>query len=213
MKKIYLTIDDGPSLNFKEKVNFLYKNKIPAIFFCTGETLIKRPKDVVYAIKKGYVIGNHSYNHPYFSKISLEEAEEQIVKTEKIIDSLYEKAKVKRPIKLFRFPYVDKGSFDARNIQNILSKHHFSQLKFEGLCPGYVFMTNSKDIDISWTFDFMEWKIDDMKKLCAKLHNLSKRKCSDIVLIHDMTRTHKNFMNLMKKLKKENVEFVLPTFH
>jgi hypothetical protein len=29
-KQVYLTIDDAPSKDFRKKVNFLHKNKIPA---------------------------------------------------------------------------------------------------------------------------------------------------------------------------------------
>ena len=60
-KKIaYLIIDDGPSKDMKKKVDFLVSKKIPAIWFCRGDYLEKRPEAAVYAIKKGHIIGNHS---------------------------------------------------------------------------------------------------------------------------------------------------------
>ena len=31
-KQVYLTIDDGPSEDFKDKVDYLYERNIPAIF-------------------------------------------------------------------------------------------------------------------------------------------------------------------------------------
>ena len=36
-KQVYLTIDDAPTKYFKDKVDYLYKRKIPAIIFCVGE--------------------------------------------------------------------------------------------------------------------------------------------------------------------------------
>lgn len=108
-KVIYLTIDDGPSKYFKEKVDFLYSNKIPAIFFCRGDYIEKYPGFVYDAISKGFLIGNHSYNHISFSRLSLSEAVGQIEKTDKLIDGLYRQANIKRPIKIFRFPGGDRG--------------------------------------------------------------------------------------------------------
>ena len=42
MSKAYLTIDDAPSENFEEKVEFLEGKNIPAIFFCEGRYIEKR---------------------------------------------------------------------------------------------------------------------------------------------------------------------------
>ncbi len=50
----------------------------------------------MFAIKKGFIIGNHSYAHPHFSKITKEEAFEQIKKTDKIIEEVYKKSRNKR---------------------------------------------------------------------------------------------------------------------
>jgi len=109
MKTVYLTIDDGPSKDRKEKVDILYQYGIQPIWFCIGSEIEKRPEDVIYSIRKGGIIGNHSYSHPRFSQISLEECFEEIEKTDRIIDSIYREAGVARPIKAFRFPYGDKG--------------------------------------------------------------------------------------------------------
>lgn len=108
-KKVYLTIDDGPSKDFKEKVDFLYLRGIPAVFFCLGENLEKQEEDVLYAIRKGFTIGNHSYKHMHFSDMNLEECKESILKTDEIIEIMYQRSCIKRPTKLFRFPHFDQG--------------------------------------------------------------------------------------------------------
>lgn len=107
---VCLTIDDGPSRFFIEKIDYLYSNDIPAIFFCRGDLMERDSTSISYAIKKGFIICNHSYDHPYFSEISLNEAYEQIVKTDRIIDKIYKDSKVIRPIKFFRFPFGDRGN-------------------------------------------------------------------------------------------------------
>ena len=113
-KKIaYLTIDDAPSNNFDMILKYLLKNKIPAIFFCEGRKIIKRPENIIKAIKDGFIIGNHSYDHPNFSEISIEEAESQITDTDKLIESIYVESGIERPIKVFRFPFMNIGSKDG----------------------------------------------------------------------------------------------------
>ena len=52
MSKAYLTIDDAPSENFEEKVEFLEGKNIPAIFFCEGRYIEKRMEKVIEAKKR-----------------------------------------------------------------------------------------------------------------------------------------------------------------
>ena len=156
MTKAYLTIDDAPSKDFRKKINYLIKKNIFAIIFCIGQNIKKNKKDVIYAIKKGFVIGNHSYNHPHFSEIELEECLNQIKKTDKIIEDLYKETEIKRPIKIFRFPYGDKGGKNKKNIQEILKSLSYKQPKFENIKYLYYrFYGLHKDWDVFFTFDII----------------------------------------------------------
>lgn len=172
MKKVYLTIDDGPSQDRKEKVDILHEHGIQAIWFCVGADLENRLEDAIYTIKKGGIIGNHSYSHFQFSKMPLEKCFEEILKTDKIIDKIYKKASVKRPIKAFRFPYGDKGEpnpcFDRpyseegkikiAKIQAYLRKLGYTQPKFEKVTYNYYRKLGLlDDIDWFWTYDVLEW--------------------------------------------------------
>ena len=88
MEKIaYLVFDDSPSKDMKMKVDYLVLKKIPAIWFCI-EFLEQRPSYAVYAIEKGFIIGNHSYSHKHFSDLSLEQCYQEIEKTDKIIEHI-----------------------------------------------------------------------------------------------------------------------------
>lgn len=173
-KTAYLTIDDSPSPDFMEKVNFLRDKNIPAVFFCIGEKMEADPQSVIEAIQCGYIIANHSYTHPSFSDISIEQAREEITKTDRLIDELYLQAGVKRPAKWFRFPYGDKGDKKygrvfswlpgseqrKKDIQDILIELGYTQPKFENVT--YQFMRKAdlfKDRDWSWSFDIMEWSL------------------------------------------------------
>ena len=103
-KKTYLTVDDAPSKDFKKKVDFLYERKIPAIFFVIGKLVEKNKDFLVYALKKGFELGNHSYSHKDFDKISVKVGREEIKKTDKILEEIYSLAEIKRKRKYFRFP-------------------------------------------------------------------------------------------------------------
>jgi len=113
MKKAYLTIDDAPSEDFLKKANYLYKRNIPVVFFCIGEKIEKHFDQLVSAIKMGFIIGNHSFSHNYFSNLSIDECIQEIQKTDQLIDSLYEKAGINRTHKYFRFPHFDAGGHSS----------------------------------------------------------------------------------------------------
>lgn len=92
INKVYWTIDDSPSIHMDKKVSFLKKNNVPAIFYARGEFIKKRPEQITNAIQQGFLIGNHSYTHPYFSKISIHQFLDEIVRTEELIDASYQSA-------------------------------------------------------------------------------------------------------------------------
>ncbi|UCH31735.1 MAG: polysaccharide deacetylase family protein [Candidatus Bathyarchaeota archaeon] len=175
-KIAYLTVDDCPSKDMKQKVDFLLEKNIPALWFCRGEFLEKRQEAVIYAIQNGFVIGNHSYTHPLFSRIPVEECFKQIVLTDELIEKLYEKAGIKRPAKVFRFPWGDKGGgFDMtekgffpksenpekiRIVQSFLRKFGYRQPRFKGI--NYDWFNAAKllnYVDVYFTFDTMDWAV------------------------------------------------------
>lgn len=166
---------------------------MPALFFCIGQLLEKDPLPIIEAIQMGFTMANHSYSHPHFSTISLQQAKEEILKTDAIIEDLYQKAGTPRTQKWFRFPYGDKGDglygrvfkrigikswFTRPNvkrkmfIQKVLKDAGYSQPPFESI--PYQYMRSNglfEDIDWHWTFDIMEWATFE-KKPTQNLSNL-----------------------------------------
>jgi peptidoglycan-N-acetylglucosamine deacetylase len=174
MKKIaYLTIDDAPSKNFRKKVDYLLAKNIPAVFFCQGNLLKLQTEGVIHAIKMGFIIGNHAYDHTHFSDLTVEQCFDQIKKTDEIINGLYKKAGVRRPAKFFRFPHGDKGGLKygevfepyegegktrKRKIQSFLKKLGYTQPRFKGITYKYYRKAGLlKDIDWHWTYDTKDW--------------------------------------------------------
>ncbi|WNS45026.1 polysaccharide deacetylase family protein [Paenibacillus sp. MMS20-IR301] len=85
-KSIALTFDDVPDPRFTpELLDVLHKYHVKATFFVVGSRAEKHPDLVARMIREGHVIGNHSYNHPEFSKLSMNEFRTQIIRTENIL--------------------------------------------------------------------------------------------------------------------------------
>ena len=126
-KKIYLTIDDSPSKDFRSNLDYLIEHNIPAVFFCIGERMEAGWEDLKYAISKGYLIGNHSYSHPHFSDLDLESAKQEIQKTDALIERLYQEAGQPDYDRLFRFPYGDKG--DGKYGYQFMTRDEAEELK------------------------------------------------------------------------------------
>ena len=108
-KRVYLSIDDSPSIDFEKNVKYLLNHKIPAIFFCIGNLMEKHWDALKYAVQNGYIIGNHSFSHPNFSEISLDQAKKEIRKTDLLIEKLHQECAIDVFNKYFRFPYGDIG--------------------------------------------------------------------------------------------------------
>lgn len=160
MKHAVLTIDDIASKNTPAIVDYLSEKKIPAIMFAWGQRVEEHYENALYAVKNGIIVGNHSYSHPFFSKLTMEEAIEEIEKNEAILDKLYQDAGVKRVYRPFRFPYGDKGGDNKDALQEYFRTHGFHKVK-DTQIP-YAFwkdMGLNKDIDTFWTYDFEEYLI------------------------------------------------------
>lgn len=218
-KKILLTIDDSPSKHTRNKIDFLYDNNIPAIFFCRGEFITNHKDSLIYAIKKGFLLGNHSYTHPYFSKISLKQCFDEILRTESLIDQCYKEANMTRLIKIIRFPFGDKGNNHNEQTSKTKSDlNHFQKIQNFLLTENFQNLNitasfNKKHIDTPWTWDTYDYKqklINDNSLYKAKLLNYWDQSTNDIeiILLHDFNNNHHLFEETMTFLLKKHVKFL-----
>ncbi|MFC2143786.1 polysaccharide deacetylase family protein [Candidatus Aenigmatarchaeota archaeon] len=227
MKKVYLTIDEAPSVDFKKKIKFMKRRKIPAIIFCIGKQIERHKEDVIYAIKNGFVIGNHSFTHPHFSRISFSESGNEIKKTDELIDSLYKKAKVERPVKLFRFPYGNKGGKHASKLQVLLKNLGYRMPEFHDIHYHFFHDYYKRGaIDFCWTFNVMEYTFSSLTEIYKRLDEERDRlgieipkkggsldkKSSEIIIIHDEIKTTKFFCKIINHLILMKIKFCLPKF-
>src|SRR5436190_10543605 len=104
---IAMTFDDGPSAMLTQKLlDLLAAHHIKATFFVIGENVAEHPEIVARAAREGHEIGNHSWSHPNFGKMSDESVRRQLWQT----DDAIKNAIGKRPT-IMRPPY---GSITAR---------------------------------------------------------------------------------------------------
>ena len=160
MNTALLTIDDFSSKNTPAIVDYLKEKGIKIIFFAEGRKVEQFYEEAKYALKNGMIVGNHSYSHPAFSSISVEEGIAEIEKCEKVLDKLYADCGVERIYRPFRFPYGDKGGANKEAYQKYFKEKGFHKVddtqftyswwKENGL---------NTDIDTFWTFDFGEYQI------------------------------------------------------
>src|SRR6201993_448480 len=154
---IAMTFDDGPSGTLTPKLlALLAAHHIKATFFMIGENVAKHPEIVARAAREGHEIGNHSWSHPNFGRMSDESVRRQLRQT----DDAIKNATGKRPT-LMRPPY---GSITAREKRWIHDEF------------GY-------DI-ILWDVDPYDWKRPGPAVVRSRI--LKETRPGSIVLSHDI---------------------------
>jgi len=104
----------------QEIIDFLRANSVKATFFAGGKWMRSHPEQTMQLMAEPrFEIGNHSWSHANFRRISLDEAREQVLRTREqyallrqtLIERSREKgvdaaaAGVRQSMDLFRFPY------------------------------------------------------------------------------------------------------------
>ncbi len=230
MSKAILTIDDAPTRITPRIVDYLQSKGIVPVISFIGAKIDECFDEAVYAAKSGAVIGNHGFSHPHFSEITLAQARDEILKTEREIDRVCRFAGVEREHRVFRFPYGDKGGERYEALQQLLREFRFERLDDTAVrFPWWETYHLDTDIDMKWTFDFVEYEMawdngstwDDVIRHIHDAHpamggSLLEKDATHIVLIHDMEQTdrfmEKYFEKLIDYALACRVEFIRPRF-
>lgn len=86
VKRIALTFDDVPDPRFTPQIlDVLKEYGVKATFFVNGQRVLNHPELAKRIHDEGHVIGNHSFTHPDFNKISMTAFISEIKKTEQAI--------------------------------------------------------------------------------------------------------------------------------
>lgn len=87
-KVVALTMDDGPAKNTPAVLDVLKEEGVKATFFIIGENVEGREDILKRAYDEGHEIGNHSWDHTSFQKISVDDVlSKQIGRTNDAIEA------------------------------------------------------------------------------------------------------------------------------
>jgi peptidoglycan/xylan/chitin deacetylase (PgdA/CDA1 family) len=106
LQKVALTFDAGHDDRAVASIlSVLAEHHVHCTFFLTGRFCQKFPKSCRAIADAGMELGNHSFSHPMFSRLTPEEVKIQLDRGEEAIDAVCGRGA--RP--LFRFPYGDSN--------------------------------------------------------------------------------------------------------
>lgn len=157
---IAMTFDDGPNPTLTPKLLDLLKAKgIKATFFVVGTNAAAYPEILKRAVAEGNEIGNHSWSHPDFARMTDGAVRNEIQKTQDAIESA-----IGTKPKLLRPPY------------GAITKHEREWIHADF---GYKI--------ILWDVDPQDWKYHNAAHVETEI--LKQTKPGSIVLSHDIHAT------------------------
>lgn len=181
-KVVSFTFDDGSDGgHINEILAILKKNNIKATFFLTGAATQQHPSLIRNIVNQGHEIGNHSFNHPDFTKISAAQMRDQLNRAETAIKNAT--GKTTKP--LFRPPF---GAVN-QTVLNTIGDAGYTKT-------------------IMWTIDTVDWRGDSATIMTNKVVNNIVP--GSIVLMHtgQDTFTPEALPGMISKLKAKGYQFV-----
>lgn len=129
-QQIAITLDGMWGAEYTEDIlQVLHEHDVEITFFFGGNWLEDYPELAKKIAEEGHEIGNHTYSHPHLNSLSKSEIEEELIRNQKLIESL-----VGRQPKVFRPPF---GEYSNKVI-NVAKELGFQT--------------------IQWSIDSLDWK-------------------------------------------------------
>jgi peptidoglycan/xylan/chitin deacetylase (PgdA/CDA1 family) len=155
-RALYLSFDDGPHPDYTPRLlDLLAAHDARASFFLLGEEAERHPRIVERMVAEGHLLGNHSWNHPNFTRIDWREQLAQIEATDRVLER-----HDGRSDHLFRPP---SGHFTASLV-----------LRFALRKRGIAY----------WSYDSLDYQRRPAEALVGMLRADPPR-AGDVVLMHD----------------------------
>ena len=176
---VALTFDDGPHATLTPKLlDILKARHVKATFFVVGENAAQYPEILKRIVAEGHEIGNHSWSHPVFAKMSEGAVRSEVQRTQ---DAVTQGAGVTPTI--LRPPY---GSITD------LQRHWLNQ--------SFGFHI------IMWSVDPLDWKNRNSETVARRI--LAETRPGSIVLSHDIHATTVEAMpNVIDSLLAKGFKF------
>lgn len=199
--RIFLTIDDGyfPDLA-KEALGILKKHNLKLTFFIIGKNLRAEPELWRQAVADGHQICNHTFSHPFMTKITEDEAKKQIIDWEQAAKEVFGEKylqKMKEDFPFFRFPCRD---FNTGTIK--LAKELGYIVVDWTDYPVYAVTTDHSYNFLSKNAELVSQKVAE--RVCQK----SKPNSGYIWLLHTTPWEMGKFEEILLTLEKNNLTIV-----
>jgi len=163
----------------------LDQRKARATFFVTGRWAKKNPDLLKIISNRGHQIENHGYSHPHPDQLSVGANQEEIKKTESIIEGI-----IGKRTHLYAPPYGEKGASGLRAADVL----------------GYQ--------TILWTLDTVDWRADSTPEIIAKRiinptiqFGIKPDKAGAIILMHPKANTVKALPVILDQLDRDGFSF------
>lgn len=154
---VALTFDDGPHRVHTIKIlDVLKKYNAKATFFVLGSNVKRYPQIVRRIANEGHEVANHSWSHPFFTKLNEAGLRKQLGDTNFIIEST-----TGQKVRSMRPPYGDT----SRSIDALMANQY-------GLTP------------IMWSVDPNDWKRPGVQVVVNRV--LSMTRPGSVILLHDI---------------------------
>lgn len=185
-KRVFITIDDGPTKLLIPYANELEKYWHRWIFFFIWWLIKNHKKDIIEILNRWHQVANHSWKHPMFSRLSLVEAKNEIIKTDYILREVISWSKQNpNQLLLFRYPYWDPIQKKYREdfAKFLREKSYFEK-------------------PLMWDLDTNDWKKTQSIKDIIDI--AEKTKEEKVVLIHERQKTFEALKILLKRFYDSN---------
>lgn len=234
-KKLCITVDDLPVVSYgisqagykltitKQIVDTLKKHRIPAIGYVNEQKLYdgeaidsSQVKLIAYWLAGGMELGNHTYSHMNYHRVSFPDFTEDIRRGEKITRVLSQKYGT--DLKFFRHPYLKAGETKERadSLQYFLAREGYKEAPVTIDSEDYIFAaayskayeknddTRMKEIGEAY-LSFTKQKLAYYENLTSELF---QREISHILLLHANKLNADYLADLINLFKTEGYEFV-----
>ncbi|WP_079526513.1 delta-lactam-biosynthetic de-N-acetylase [Halobacillus hunanensis] len=181
-KVVYLTFDNGYEQGYTGKVlDILKKQQVPAAFFVTGHYIKSAPKLVKRMEEEGHIIGNHSWSHPDFTKLSKQEMKKELGKVEKSVRDLTDQESM-------TYVRPPQGKFNEQTLKWAREL-------------GYV--------HAFWSLAFVDWQTDHQKGWEYAYQSVIKQiHPGAVILLHTVSKDNADALNeLIIQLRKRGYHF------
>ena len=156
LRCIALTFDDGPGPHTKQLLDDLAKTGSKATFFVLGPNVTSRPELIKRMANEGHQIGNHSWSHSQFSRLSSQKVLSEVERTSTAVKKI-----TGHGTKTVRPPYGDFNKSTRSTLANF--------------AEGEI---------ILWSVDTLDWKTRSTAKTIASVKKEARP--GAIVLMHDI---------------------------